>query len=535
MSNVIDIQPVAVEKIKQKPKKITKNIVVGKDVLELLSGAMYVNPLVIFREYIQNSADAIDEAINARSLKEKEGFIEIVLDRENRSIKLIDNGAGLENKEFAKRLAAFGASKKRGTSARGFRGVGRLSGFGYCRELIFRSRSSGDKLVYQLSWDGQKFKQILNDKNYSGDLNDVVKEVTEISMFPSDSYPEHFFEVELKGVIRCKNDLLLNEAEVRSYLEQVTPLPFNPDFKYAREIQDKLDSYGVGKNYTIYLQDIHQSSDNGKEIPMPIYRPFSDSFYISDSLVDEFKGIQFFDLEGLDGEIVAFGWILDHGYHGAFSNQNKLKGLRTRVGNIQVGNNEILSDIFTQTRFNSWSIGEFHIISKRICPNGRRDNFEQNAHYLNLRSQLAPICKDIAKTCHSKSAIRNNIKRFECELGKTKDGLKMLNQTYVNKQLKSTLRERVEEALQILDYILESKELGKSAKKSLAIKLGRIRNKYNAQINGNFKNKKDPLINISRNKRSAYRDVFGLIYECSNDKKSAQKLIDKITRKIELS
>ncbi len=37
-------------------------VVVGKDILELLSSAMYVDPLTIYREYIQNAADAIDQA-----------------------------------------------------------------------------------------------------------------------------------------------------------------------------------------------------------------------------------------------------------------------------------------------------------------------------------------------------------------------------------------------------------------------------------------------------------------------------------------
>ncbi len=36
-------------------------ITIGKDVLELLSSAMYVDPLTIYREYVQNAADAIDE------------------------------------------------------------------------------------------------------------------------------------------------------------------------------------------------------------------------------------------------------------------------------------------------------------------------------------------------------------------------------------------------------------------------------------------------------------------------------------------
>src|SRR5260370_5973379 len=37
-------------------------VTVGKDILELLSSSMYLEPLTIYREYIQNCADAIDDA-----------------------------------------------------------------------------------------------------------------------------------------------------------------------------------------------------------------------------------------------------------------------------------------------------------------------------------------------------------------------------------------------------------------------------------------------------------------------------------------
>ena len=39
-------------------------VAVGKDILELLSSSMYVDPMTIYREYIQNAADAIDEAVD---------------------------------------------------------------------------------------------------------------------------------------------------------------------------------------------------------------------------------------------------------------------------------------------------------------------------------------------------------------------------------------------------------------------------------------------------------------------------------------
>ncbi len=50
-----------------------------------------------------------------------------------------------------------------------------------------------------------------------------------------------------------------------------------------------------------------------------------------------------------------------------------------------------------ETRFNGWAVGEIHVVDRRIVPNGRRDHFEQNAHYTNLVNQLGPIAREIAK------------------------------------------------------------------------------------------------------------------------------------------
>src|SRR5262245_20913577 len=115
--------------------------VVGKDILELLTSAMYIDPLCIYREYIQNAADAIDEADAAGLFRTKTApRIDIHLDLPSRCIKIRDNGIGVSAKVFARRLTALGASKKRWGKARGFRGVGRLAGLAYCQQLIFRSK-----------------------------------------------------------------------------------------------------------------------------------------------------------------------------------------------------------------------------------------------------------------------------------------------------------------------------------------------------------------------------------------------------------
>ena len=72
MSNSVSMlerrEPIKAKKTSYKPKN---EIIIGKDILELLSSAMYVNPLTIYREYLQNSADSIDEGIKEGLLKTK--------------------------------------------------------------------------------------------------------------------------------------------------------------------------------------------------------------------------------------------------------------------------------------------------------------------------------------------------------------------------------------------------------------------------------------------------------------------------------
>ena len=44
-------------------------IIIGKHTLESLTSGMYADPYVVFREYIQNSTDAIDSAYKEGVLK----------------------------------------------------------------------------------------------------------------------------------------------------------------------------------------------------------------------------------------------------------------------------------------------------------------------------------------------------------------------------------------------------------------------------------------------------------------------------------
>jgi molecular chaperone HtpG len=104
--------------------------------------------------------------------------------------------------------------------------------------------------------------------------------------------------------------------------------------------------------------------------------------------------------------------VLHHAYLGSITVRSRVGGLRTRVGNVQVGSEDLLADIFPETRFNGWAVGEIHVLDPRILPNARRDNFEQNVHYSNLTAQLEPIARQVARRARTASIMRNQEKRL---------------------------------------------------------------------------------------------------------------------------
>jgi hypothetical protein len=375
---------------------LESDIRVSKDIFELLSIAMYPDPLALFREYIQNAADAVEQGIREGIYSGRTSpRIDVVIDVDKRNIKIRDNGVGISNRDFAGILTALGGSAKRGTKARGFRGVGRLAGLGFCQELVMSSKSVSDSQVYQLTWDCKKLKQLLRDPECKEDLNGVARQIVKLTHAPAKG-DEHFFEVELRNVVRFRNDLLLNEAEVSSYLSQVAPVPFSPVFRFGEELNTQLMSQAALQTFCIFI-------NSAKE---PIFRPFQDEFDVRKGLKDKFSSVEFFPIEGVSGDRDAFGWVLHHSYLGAIPDRLGIKGLRLRSGNIQVGDAKLFEEAFIETRFNSWSVGELHTTSSNLLPNGRRDALEFNIHAQNLLTKLQPLTKQIATRCRVSSAAR---------------------------------------------------------------------------------------------------------------------------------
>jgi molecular chaperone HtpG len=499
----------------------TGSVTVGKDILELLSSSMYVDPMTIYREYVQNAADSIDDARgNGLLVPATLGRVDITLDPSARMVRIRDNGSGIDEATFYNRLTSFGASLKRGTSARGFRGVGRLAGIGYCQELVFRSRAAGARRVNELRWDCRKIKTILRDAAFHGDLADLVSQTVETRLVDATGWPDHFFEVELRNVIRHRNDQLLNPTAVEEYLSQVAPVPFCPSFRYGEQIVAFLKQHVAPPNLEITIS-------GG---PTAVRRPHRDRFEISDGVEDQFNELQVLEIPAVDGKIAAIGWVLHHGYKGAIPPKTMVRGLRVRSGNIQVGGHDLLQELFPEPRFNSWSVGEIYVVDSRIVPNGRRDHYEQSVHFDNVLNQLSPIAREIASRCRNSSLIRNWVREFERSEQSAKDKLGIIKQGTIGVGHQSEAAEDVKHILVKMERIAGRELIASEIRKSQRAAIGRIRRNLD-KLSFHLPKAK-VLARMSPKERRLLERVFNLVYECSANQNAAKMLVDRMLREM---
>lgn len=497
------------------------DVVIGKDILELLSSAMYVDPMSIYREYVQNAADAIDEARRSGQLAPDDvGRVELNIEAASRSVRIRDNGTGIPWPDFVRRMSALGASAKRGSRARGFRGVGRLGGLGYAQELVFRSRTSGETEVSELRWDCRKLRTLLRAAE-RGDITDLVTDVVNAGRVAATDYPERFFEVELRGIVRLRADRLMDPAAMSDYLGQVAPVPFSPEFQFGSEITAALD--GV-----VALGHVHLSVSG---IEGPVYRPHQNTFAIDEKSQSTFSDLEIVEYPGIDGGIAAIGWVLHHDYEGAIPNAAQIKGLRLRCGNMQVGDSILLEDLFPETRFNSWSVGEIHVVDPRILPNGRRDHFEQNAHFHNLLNHITPTAREIARRCRTGSVKRRLLRDFEIHRTGVSERLDIIGQKSVGTAKRESIAQDAERSIVEMEKIAESPLIEAETAGGLRQSVQSLR----SELAGSLKAKslpRSPLARLPNEKRAMYEHLFELVYECSTNRTAAKALIDRIIVKI---
>ena len=175
-----------------------KPFATGIYLLETLTSGMYNNPLMICREYIQNSVDSIDSSYNNGSANQRNKFsIDIVLDPINKSISIKDNAHGISSGLAKDFLSTIGGSSKTGTSSRGFRGIGRLGGIAFCDRITFTTSYPGQKTVSKQVWDCIKLREILggNGNSKKAAMSDILDQTVTFTQCRVETKENTYFEI----------------------------------------------------------------------------------------------------------------------------------------------------------------------------------------------------------------------------------------------------------------------------------------------------------------------------------------------------
>jgi molecular chaperone HtpG len=122
-----------------------------------------------------------------------------------------------------------------------------------------------------------------------------------------------------------------------------------------------------------------------------------------------------------------------------------VRGLRVRVKNIQVDGVQIIRDLFAQKeksygRFADWFLGEIFVEPSSLVPNARRDGFEENASWREIRDELAAEAKLLGRKAYEMSAdAQKTVEKLKERLEQAKkerDSLRRASFSDVDKVLK---------------------------------------------------------------------------------------------------
>lgn len=365
------------------------SIGMGLRLLETLTSALYEDPIVFFREYVQNSADAFTRhpVTNAR--------IDIKIDKKNKKIVFLDNGYGIPKKDFIDKMTSIGKSdKSKAIDQIGFRGIGRLAAMPFCKKLIFKNKVENEEEIQVFSWDGEKYNTLLS-QSETDDLENAIEQITKKSVLNYDgNIFDHFFEVELVSY-GAEIEELINGKDFKQKLSKLLPLKYADSFETKNDIHSHYKEF-MGESLEKYEFDVYLNDEQ-------IYKPYSDDNILESNIV--FWDLSFDQFsEEVPAEKIGILWFTFN--RKVSSNPtNSPRGIFVRSKNMLLGNEYAIADAISKgnndyvttyrelTQTLNGVYGELLIDTQRLSDNARRDWFK-----IDLNSnQLSVILTDFLK------------------------------------------------------------------------------------------------------------------------------------------
>lgn len=412
---------------------------VGKDLLEQLMFSLYPDAETIYREYLQNACDSINEAANLGIIEKKDGHVSINIDRFHHTITIEDNGTGIKADEAEMTLKYIAHSKKKKESAAGFYGIGRLVGGGYCKQLSFFTSAQGENVASEMVFDMDQIREILEDEEDNSSASEVIHKVTTFRNDIAEEPQKHYFKVVLKDILPDYHDVLLDENKINAYLMQVAPIPYEASFfnNLIKPNITKDDSKYL--NYYNQLNAVKVSINNIVGLEKPYETKFKGTeheYTDEDGCVRKdnapISEIRFFSISDPQLGDLAWGW---YAYTPAgtqikatdpYTQENVLtRSIRLRCHNIQVGDENVLNKYFKQARSHVYFNGEVFIINQDIKPTADRSDIAPTSVAKKFQAKLEEFFKNDLEKLYQEANKANkqleNIRKADEEIRKIEE------------------------------------------------------------------------------------------------------------------
>lgn len=501
---------------------------IGKNVIETLTLSMYDDAYFIFREYIQNSADQIDIAVEQNLLKTRaDGKIILTIDQHQKLICIEDNATGIRSNHLLRFLGDVANSEKEPNNRKGFRGIGRLGGLAYCEKLVFETSFKGESIKSIMTLDALLLRKIIEDRSDKSNAARVISIITTIE-HENELSKNHYFKVKMVNVT---NDAVLDAVKVEQYLSMVAPLPFSSQFSFSTQITNhfKINNFSVDE-YNIFT---------GTKQLFKAYK----NVVVDGTEITNIIGVDFFTIEDNLGKLLAIGWYGIRDYvNEALTNHSIERGIRLRKSNIQIGKDDTLNRFFAAERTNFRFVGELHAISPSLVPNARRDYFSDNKTAQLFGKELEKIFKTnnwentLAQNASKMHNRLKDIEEYKSLLNKLDEQSKKIDSVEREQQFKEKIisaKDKAVKASKEIEKVQQKAKNNKNIQKLYDHIIGESDLSFDSNIEDRLKPKiyDPPVFNkLSASEGQVALEIINLIYETNlslDEKDMLKKLIIK--------
>lgn len=224
----------------------------SKKMLDMMINSVYTNREIFLRELISNASDAIDKRYfrsltDASFALEREKYgIDIFIDKENRIIKIVDNGCGMTDKELEENLSTIahsgsGAFKSENNdeniSIIGQFGVGFYSAFMVSKKITVHTHAIGSDEAFCWESKGTEGYTITpcDYEPFGSEITLYIKEDTE-----TENFTEFLDQYKIKELIKRYSDYI--RYPIRMDMEITRPVESdgeNAEPKYETVVENQ--------------------------------------------------------------------------------------------------------------------------------------------------------------------------------------------------------------------------------------------------------------------------------------------------------